>query len=1002
MAATKRKAKKPKPVVSLKAVEPPAGPAGPGCPVVGIGASAGGLAAFEAFFSGMPAEDTGMSFVLVQHLAPDHKSILAELIRRYTRMKVFEVTNGIEIKPNCAYIIPPNRNMALENGKLLLLEPDVTNGQRLAIDFFFRSLALDQHERAMCVVLAGTGSDGTLGARAVRGEGGLVVAQDPGSTDFNSMPRSVIGAGLADYVLPPAEMPGQLVAFAANSQEKPPYAAVLPDTDGGESFKKVFGLLRTQTGHDFSQYKLNTITRCVKRRMAVHQIGQLDEYFRYLEQSPADVDALFRDVLIGVTSFFRDPAAFDVLQEQVVPRLCAAKSPGSIVRVWVPGCSTGEEAYSLAILLQEQLDAQKLNFKLQIFATDIDRQSIDRARAGVYPASVAIDISPERLERFFVQESDGSAYRVCRSIRDSVIFSEQDVIKDPPFSKIDLISCRNLLIYLGAQLQARLIPLFHYALNPGGMLFLGSSETVGDFGDIFAPVDRKWRLYLRKDAPRARPLEFSLQSGERSAARPFVKLPVADKPSVREVAERTLLQQYTPAGALVSERGDVLYFHGRTGQYLEPAPGEVGMNILKMAREGLRATLTATLHKAALDKETVHQTGVRVKTNGNFTTMNLTVQPVPVRPDAGVESRVFLVVFETVPAVDPESANASVSHPGKGNRKSGTDADKRIAELTSELRAKEEYVQIANADLQSSNEALRSSNEEMQSLNEELQSTIEELETSKEELQSVNEELATLNAELQTKVADLSRSNNDMNNLLAGTGIGTLFVDQQLRIRQFTPAVTQAINLIPTDVGRPVGHIVSNLVGYDSLVADLKAVLNTLAASEVEVQTQAGDWYLLRLRPYRTLEGAIDGAVITFTDVTEIRKARAERLESDALRQLAAVVHDSNDAITVQDMQGQILGWNPKAQRMYGWSEPEALAMNIRDLIPENRREAELAALQRHSRGEVLEPYRMQRIAKNGRIVEVMLTSSALMNAPGQPYAIATTERAIKMKGANP
>ena len=943
----------------------------------------------------MPATDSGMAYVLVQHLAPDHKSILADLVKRYTRMQVFEVTHGMVVKPNCAYIIPPSRNMALVNGTLQLLEPETPRAQRLAIDFFFRSLAQDQRERAICVVLSGTGSDGTLGLRAVKGEGGMVIAQKPESAEFDGMPRSAINTGLVDYVLPPAEMPAQLVAYVAHSFAKICIPVSPVGVPANDLLKKIFDLLRVQTGHDFSQYKPNTITRCVERRMAVHHLKQLDEYTRYLEQTPADVEALFRDLLIGVTTFFRDTATFAALQQQVIPQLFAGKPAGSLIRVWVPGCSTGEEAYSIAILLQEQLETLKQSFKLQLFATDIDRRSIDQARAAVYPASIAGDISPERLARFFLQEPDGNTFRIHNGIRDVVVFSEQDLIKDPPFSKLDLISCRNLLIYMGAELQRKLIPLFHYALKPGGILFLGSSETVGEFTDLFAPLDRKSKLYQRKDDVEGslRP-KFSLLRPEQSVPRLSVKAPGVSKLSVRDVTERAMLQQYTPAGALVNERGDILYLHGRTGQYLEPAQGEAGMNILKMAREGLQPALTTTLHKAVVNQGPVHRPGLRVKTNGDFTIVNLMIQPVPAGPAAAAASTLFLVVFEGVPAVDQAPAGkAAALNTGEGLGEDAADADGRIAMLKQELLAKDEYLQITNEELQSSNEALKSSNEEMQSVNEELQSTNEELETSKEELQSVNEELATVNAELQTKVADLSRSNNDMNNLLAGTGIGTIFVDEKLRIRNFTPAVTLAINLIPADVGRPVGHIVSNLVGYDRLVADVQAVLDTLTPQEIEVQTKAGEWYLLRMRPYRTLENAIEGAVITFTEVTEMKKAQAALRDSEGLRRLAAVVHDASEAITVQDLEGRILAWNPAAQKMYGWSETEALAMNIRDLTPEKERES--AAVQRQSRGEVLEPHRVRRIAKGGQIVEVMLTSTALVNPAGKAYAIATTEKQI-------
>jgi two-component system CheB/CheR fusion protein len=997
MATTKRRPKRQEEIVEPKAVEPPASHEAPGFPIVGIGASAGGLAAFEAFFSGMPADiDPGMAFVLVQHLAPDHKSILSELVKRYTRMEVFQVADGIAVKPNCAYIIPPNRDMALLNGTLQLLEPSAPRGHRLPIDFFFRSLAQDQRERAIGIVLSGTGSDGTQGVRAIKGEGGMAMAQNPKSTEYDGMPSSAIATGLVDYVLPAAEMPAQLIAYVAHAFGKASLPASSPAPKSEDALKKIFLLLRAQTSHDFSQYKRSTIVRRVERRMAVHQIERLDEYVRYLQRTPADVEALFRDLLIGVTSFFRDPEAFGALEEQVIPNLFANRPTGASIRVWVPGCSTGEEAYSLAILLQERMEELKQTFKLQVFATDIDRRAIECARAGIYPVSIADNISPERLARFFSPEPDGSAYRILKSIRDRVIFSEQDVIKDPPFSKLDLISCRNLLIYMGGELQKKIIPMFHYALNPGGMLFLGTSETVGELVDLFTTVDRKSKLYRhRDDVTGARRTGFlPLLPADGPVARPSGRAPGESKLPVRELTERALLQHCAPPGALVNERGDIFYLHGRTGRYLEPAPGEAGMNILKMAREGLRPDLTTALHKAVALKDPVRHPGLRVRTNGDFTTVNLTVLPVPAGPDSEAATKLFLIIFEDAPAADlkrPEKA-ATLDTDEK-DRASDIDVDARIATLKQELRAKEEYLQTTNEELATSNEELKSSNEEMQSVNQELQSTNEELETSKEELQSVNEELATVNTELQNKVADLSRSNNDMNNLLAGTGIGTIFVDHQLRIQRFTPAVIQVINLILTDVGRPVGHIVSNLVGYDRLVADVREVLGTLVPKELEVQTQTGAWYLLRIRPYRTLENVIEGAVITLTEISELKNARAALRESEVLRRLAVVVRDAHDAITVQDLDGHILAWNPGAERMYGWSEAEALTMNICDLIPEGRREEALALLRRQSEAEAIEPYRMQRIAKDGRVVDVWLTATALVNGSGGVYAIATTER---------
>ncbi len=970
-------------------------------PIVGIGASAGGLAAIEAFFSGMPPGlDPGMAFVLVQHLDPDHKSLLTELIQRGTRMQVLEVVDGMVVKINCVYIIPPNRDMAFLNGSLQLLEPTAPRGHRLPIDFLFRSLALDQRERAIGVVLSGTGSDGTLGVRAIKGEGGMVMAQSPASSEFDGMPRSALATGLVDYDLPPAEMPAQLIAYVTHAFGRPPRPASATAPQAENALKKIFILLRTHTGHDFSQYKPSTIYRRIERRMAVHQIDVIDSYVKYLQQTPSEMEALFNDLLIGVTNFFRDPEAFAVLEARVIPALFQDKPAGAPVRVWCSGCSTGEEAYSIAILLQERLEAIKASYKVQLFATDIDSRAIAVARTGIYPASIASDITPERLARFFTAQADGSAYRIHKSIRDMLVFSEQDVIKDPPFSKLDLIACRNLLIYLGADLQKRLISLFHYALKPSGMLFLGTSETVGEFGDLFAVLDRKAKLFQRKEdfqgAQRAALGRFLPPLMEKDMVLPpaIGKTTHTVKLSLRELTEQ-ILQQVAPVAALVNGQGDILYLHGRTGMYLEPAPGDAGINnVLKMAREGLRRDLTTALHKATVHQETVHAPGLRVKTNGHFTAVNLSICPVAKGTASALESPLYLVMLEKAPPPDTSVA-APAAPPAAAALASGANASAQIAELTEELQAKEDYLHAANEELETTNEELKSSNEEMQSVNEELQSTNEELETSKEEMQSINEELSTVNAELQTKVADLSRVNNDMNNLLAGTGIGTIFVDHQLRILRFTPAAAQIINLILSDVGRPVGHIVSNLVSYDSLVADVQAVLKTLIPKEVDVRTTDGKSYTLRILPYRTVDNVIEGAVINFVEITEIVRTREALRQANELLRLAVVVRDAFDAITVQELDGRIIAWNPGAERLYGWSEAEALKMNVRDRIPKTLQEHALTMVHQLSQAQTLMPYQTQRLAKDGRLLEVSLTATALLNAAGQVYAIATTERVI-------
>jgi two-component system CheB/CheR fusion protein len=982
-------------------------------PIVGIGASAGGLAAFEAFFSGLAeGVDPGMAFVLVQHLAPDHKSMLAELIRRYTSMPVYEVEDGMPVAPNSIYIIAPNYDMALLGGSLQLLVPSAPRGQRLPIDFFFRSLAADLRERAIGIVLSGTGSDGTLGVRAIKDAGGMVMTQTLESTEFDGMPRSAMATGLVDYELPAAQMPAQLIAYVQYAFGKLALTADRPVIINDSALKRIFVLLRNQVGHDFSQYKPSTIHRRIERRMSVHQINKIDDYVSYLRQAPDEVEALFRDLLIGVTNFFRDPEAFQALEEQVIPMLFASKSPaGGVVRVWVAGCSTGEEAYSIAILLQEHMEALQQSYTVQVFATDIDAHAIALARAGFYPVGIAADLSPQRLARFFTAEPDATGYRIHKSIRDMLVFSEQDLIKDPPFSKLDLITCRNLLIYLSGELQRRLMPLFHYALNPQGVLFLGTSEGIGDFLTLFGSLDRKAKLYQRKanelGPSRSSPSRFlpPLSAINAPPPRGRSKEALVAKLPLREFTERALLAQVAPTGALVNARGDIFYLHGRTGMYLEPAPGEVGVaNILKMAREGLRPALSNALHKATSTQEVVRARGVRVKTNGHFTRVNLSVcaQSDGASPeelaDAPVlnASDLFVVIFEEALDQAGEAVQAS-GLPGAATDAGSADSPDAVAQMAAlrdELRAKDEYLQSTQEELESSNEELKSSNEEMQSVNEELQSTNEELETSKEELQSVNEELSTVNVELNAKVDDLSQLNNDMNNLLAGTGIATVFVNHQLCILRFTPTASQIINLIAGDVGRPVAHIVSNLVGYTSLVTDTQVVLDTLVPKDQQVQTTTGAWFTLRIRPYRTLDNVIEGAVITFSDISDLKRMEAALAQANRLARLAVVVRDAFDAITVQDLDGNTLAWNPFAERMYGWTEAQALTMNVRERIPLELREEALVRVQQLSKAQVLETYQTQRLTQSGAVVEVSLTATALVNETGKVYAIATTERA--------
>lgn len=855
-------------------------------PIVGIGASAGGLAAFEAFFENMPPDnESGIAFVLVQHLDPGHKSILTELVRRYTKMHVYEVEDGMNVEQNCTYIIPPNKNLVIRNGQLFLMELTAQPGLRLPIDYFFRSLAQDRGEQAICIVLSGTGTDGTLGLKAIKETGGMVMVQESESAAYDGMPRSAIATGMADYILPVNDMPAQLIAYVQNAFWKKRRPAAMTPIDVSSWIQRIEILLRAHSGHDFSDYKQTTIRRRIEKRMAVNQIEHMDQYLQFLRQNSAELGTLFRELLIGVTGFFRDPEAFEALNEKVIPLLFSDKPKANPIRVWVPGCSTGEEAYSIAILLQEHLEESGKACDIQVFATDIDHEAIEKARSGSYPISIATDVTPARLEHFFDQDDD--FYSIKKSIRDMVVFADQDVIKDPPFSKIDLLSCRNLLIYWEGSLQKRVFPLFYYSIKPGGFIFLGSSETIGEYSNLFEAVDRKWRIFRRKE-------------GKNRAALADLELPplistilpsqIADnqkerRTNIRDVTEKMLIHDYAPAAVLVNDHGEITYVHGHTGKYLELPVGEINTNVLRAAREGLRLELTTALRKAIAHGETVRYEGLKVKVGDVTQWINLIVRPANYPT---VEPGLFLIVFEDIPQqIEMEQLAKIADENTKG------DKDLRIIALEREVRSKEEYLQSTIEELETANEELKSTNEEMQSTNEELQSTNEELETSKEELQSVNEELVTVNTELQQKIDELSRLNNDMNNLMAGTGIGTVFVDLQLRIVRFTPTITRIINLIQSDIGRPLSHIASNLVNYTRLEEDTKAVLENLLPSETEVQIKNGLWFLMRILPYRTVENVIEGCVITFVDITQTKTLQESLIEEERLKAIVENVGDS-------------------------------------------------------------------------------------------------------------
>ena len=826
--------------------------------IVGIGASAGGLEAFEQFFSHLPP-DTGMAFILVQHLEPTHKGMMPELLGRQTKMQVVQVQDGMQVQPNCVYVIPPNADLAILHGKLHVLEPTAPRGLRTPIDFFFRHLAADQKEKAIGIILSGMGSDGTLGLRAIKEQLGMAMVQDPASAKYDGMPRSAIATGMADYVASAQELPAKLIQYTAHL---PTIAEkrVSAEEEPASALGKVFVLLRAHGGNDFSCYKRSTINRRIERRMGVHQFNSLARYVRFLQENPQEVELLHKELLIGVTNFFRDPGMYDFLKEKVVPQWLQTRAAQGPLRVWNPGCSTGEETYSLAIVLKECLEGLKLEEipTIQIFATDIDQEAIDKARRGKFPAGVATDVSAGRLQRFFVQEDEG--YRIKKEVRDLVVFAAQNILVDPPFTKVDILCCRNLLIYVNVETQKKLLPLMHYALNPGGLLVLGSAESTSGFSHLFSPLDKKWKVFQRIEVATRPGIEMPASLSPRE--RPATVIEKGKEPDmdILYAAQRGLLDGYGPPAVVVNSEGDIIYVSGRVGKYLEPPSGKVNHNVFAMAREGLREELGVAIHNASTHKTSFTARSVKVKSNGGSTTIDLTVKPLA---DPAAPRGLLMVVFEETAAEQPHGATAKESAP--------LGAMVPPHELEEELRHTRERLQTTIEEMQTAQEELRATNEELQSNNEELQSTNEELNSSKEELQSLNEEMQTVNAELQTKMAELSQSNSDMKNLLNGIEIATIFLDNNLAVKRFTPEADSIVHLVAGDIGRPLGHFATNLK-YDRLVKDAKAVLDRLVSKEAQVESKDGHWYNMRILPYRSADNAIDGVVLTFADITAMKQ----------------------------------------------------------------------------------------------------------------------------------
>ena len=895
--------------------------------IVGIGASAGGLEALEKFLSNIP-ENSGMAFVVIQHLDPTQKGMLPELLQRISTMKVYQAKDRMSVKVNSIYVIPPNTSMSILNGILHLFDPIETRGMRLPIDFFFRSLAEDSKDLAIGIILSGMGSDGSVGLRAIKEKNGIVMVQDPSDAKFDSMPRNAIDSVLVDIVAPVKELPVKLIEFLKLVPViKSDIESEIKDKS---SLEKIIILLRNSTGNDFSLYKKNTLYRRIERRMNVHKIDKIVSYVHFLQGNPKEVEILFKELLIGVTNFFRDAEVWEKLKEAVLPTIISNLPPDSILRAWVPGCSTGEEAYSLAIVFKEVVE--KIHplggASLQIFATDIDAEAIETARRGLFPANIAADVSADRLSRYFIFSDDG--YRVKTEIREMIVFAQHNVILHPPFTKLDILSCRNLLIYMDADLQKKIIGLFYYSIKPEGMLLLGSAETLGTQSHLFTPVDAKFKIYKRPISGTL-PELFDFPS---SFSRTKTSIPerlAAGRPemNIETLADKLLLQHYVPSGVLVNELGDIIYIHGHTGKYLEPAVGKANLNIFAMLREGLRNEFHTAFHRVIAKKETVSLHNLKIGTNGGSQIVNVDLKWID-SPEVLYGN--IMIIFTDVKEV------SNIQMPPKTGKRAIHNI--RQKELEAELLHMREVMQNTLEEVQTSQEELRSTNEELQSTNEELQSTNEELTTSKEEMQSLNEELQTVNAELLSKVDDYSRVNNDMKNLLNSTEIATLFLDKELNIRRFTQQATKIFKLIKSDVGRPFTDQVSDLI-YPELADDAHEVLNTLVFIQKEIPSNDGRWFLVRIMPYRTFDDRIDGLVITFINISDHKKVEERLVKSEKMNRI--LLSDATDIKVILSKDYEMLELNPEAELFFGHEREGCINKNfIQMFIPEkSQRETE-------------------------------------------------------------
>ncbi|MEG3849589.1 chemotaxis protein CheB [Microcoleus sp. herbarium19] len=844
-------------------------------PVVGIGASAGGLEAFMQLLSHLPI-DTGMAFVIIQHMLPAQESLLSVILSRSTQMQVHEVTDGMRVAPNQVYVIPPNASMTIARGILNLKPRGTGRGIFMSVDTFLFSLAEERGNKAIGVILSGGDSDGAQGLKAIKAAGGITFAQCEDSAQVSSMPNTAVATGQVDFILTPQKIAQKIAELGRH-----PYLADRPATDSAASedaieskdaIAAIYSLLRSATGVDFTDYKQTTLKRRIQRRMLLYKLERIEDYAEYLKNTPAEVTALYGDVLIHVTSFFRDPESFEVLSSQVFPEIVKDKSPKTPIRIWIAGCATGEEAYSIAICLLEFLGDGSAKQPIQIYATDISENAIAHARNGFYTAGQVADVSPDRLHRFFVQIEGG--YQIAKSVRELCVFARQNLISDPPFSRMDLITCRNVLIYLGSGLQKKLLPMFHYGLGPGGFLMLGTSETVGDFAELFALFDKKNKIYAKKLLSHWLSIDLNASSYPLTAVNTLpVQTERLDEIEVEKEADRLVLNHYAPVGVIINHNSEILQFRGQTNAYLEPAPGRASLNLLRMAKEGLRVELRAAIRQASQQKQPIARSGLQVREGDLVRPVRINVIPF----QAGAASKdYFLVLFQDEPQI-PASSEADGD--GRVNSDPKTDDSLEVARLLLELKTTKEHLGAIVQEHQAANQDLRAANEEILSSNEELQSMNEELETAKEEIQATNEELNTINDELQRRNLESTQVSNDLQNLLASINIPILMLGGDLRVRRFTPAVEGIFSLISSDVGRSLSDITHKLILPD-LEQLILEVIRTLNLKVQEVQDRDGRWYDLHIRPYRTIDHKIDGAVVMLVDINELKQSAQRLMEA--------------------------------------------------------------------------------------------------------------------------